>query len=80
MTTPDNKRFGDISIEFDGTCNDVVTAAFEMLSYGLGKLPPVEREAALSKIESGSLRCAVTSYVTASFRPYPFLGNNPFAH
>ena len=79
MTTPE-KRFGNIAIEFDGTCDDVVSAAFEMLAFALGKLPAAEREAMLSKIENGNLRCAASSYMAAQFRPYFRSFGNPYAH
>jgi hypothetical protein len=79
MTTPE-KRFGDIAIEFDGACNDVVSAALEMLSFGLSKLPAADREMMLAKIENGDLRAAVSSYVAAQFRPYFRSLGNPYAH
>jgi hypothetical protein len=78
--TPDTKRFANIVIEFDPDCNDVISAAFEMLSFALGKLPAAEREAMLSKIENGNLRSAVCSYVAAQFRPYFRSLRNPYAH
>jgi hypothetical protein len=52
--TRDGKRFGNIAIEFDPDCNDLISAALEMLAYGLGKLPAAERETKLANIENGN--------------------------
>jgi len=52
---------GDVDLIFDG--DDAVTAAFAMLAFVMGALPPAEREARLEEIEDGRLRAAVTRCV-----------------
>ena len=49
---------GDVDLIFDG--DDAVSAAFAMLAFVIGALPPAEREARLEEIEDGRLRAAVT--------------------
>jgi len=62
------RRFGPITIEFDHTCDDQVSAALSMLAHGLSKLSADEREKRLQGIEDGALRKAVSGFVAT--RPY----------
>jgi hypothetical protein len=68
---PDTKRCGPITIEFDHTCDDAVSAALSMLAYGLSKLSADAREERLQGIEDGALRSWVSGFVAAHLSPYP---------
>ena len=72
---------GDVDLIFDG--DDAVSAAFAMLAFVMGALPPAEREARLAEIEDGRLRAATTRYVLARVYdrrqdrlPYPVIKLN----
>ena len=72
---------GDVDLIFDG--DDAVTAAFAMLAFVMGALPPAEREARLEEIEDGRLRAAVGRFVLARVYtqrqarlPYPVIKPN----
>lgn len=70
------KRFGAISIEFDNTADDLVSAALAMLAYGLSGLPAAGREAQLQQIEDGKLRTMVGRFVASEMTPTS--PRNPF--
>jgi hypothetical protein len=73
--TPDTKRFGDVELTFDASCEDAASAAFNMLAKTLSMLVAKERHARLEEIENGALRSLVAGFVTArmlrSLPPYP---------
>jgi hypothetical protein len=80
--TPNTKRFGDISIEFDPDCDDAVSASLSMLARSIAQLPPSERVDALFNIES-EIRAQVARFVAAralmslmSSPPYPQAKSN----
>ena len=63
--TSATKRFGDISIEFDPSCDDAVSAALEMLAFNLSRLGAKERYARLEEIGDGALQAQVSRFVAA---------------
>jgi hypothetical protein len=73
------KRFGRIELEFDKTCDDVVSAALAMLASGLSRLSAEEREERLQKIEDGALRRLVSGFVV-SRRGAPQTNSNYVMH
>ena len=77
---PDKKRrFGDIEIVFDRTCDDVASAALTMLAFGISKVPPDEREARLTDIEQ-TVRKAAKGFELRQQSPYPRVTNGYAAH
>lgn len=71
------REHGDVDLIFDDG-SDPVDAAFVMLAFVLGELPPAKREARLQELEDGKLRAAVGRYVISrvssrreSRSPYP---------
>ena len=77
--TDTNRRFGDIEMVFDHTCDDVASAALAMLAFGISKLPPDEREARLVDIEQ-RVRQAARRFELSRLSPYPRVSNGHAAH